>query len=341
MQNKFDVIITTYNREESLKILVENILEQILLPENIIIVDSSPKENSNIQKLDRVKYIRSSHGNQPYQRYLGTKISKSEILIFMDDDMRILRNDAFHLILKNYKNKDIVGVQPNFTNANEFLQEKLPRSKFKLKSKKIYNIIKILTGIVSPSEGKISYCGIRGKKPKNNGFIECFNGGIFSVKKDFIFTEKFNSYLFTMFENRIGMGEDTILGYESSKYGKLIYLEESMFLHDDQKDSTYTLDTFSYGKRVAYSRLYLSNEYRRLQNKNKFLALLHYQWYMIWRILGISLNILLSNKKIDNKKLLKGYLSGWKRTFTEFLKIMKKDKSNYWESEIKNDLSKY
>lgn len=341
MQNKFDVIITTYNREESLKILVENILEQILLPENIIIVDSSPKENSNIQKLDRVKYIRSSHGNQPYQRYLGTKISKSEILIFMDDDMRILENTAFEKIINRYKDKKIIGVQPNFTNANEFLQEKLPKSKIKIKSKYIFSLIKTFTGWYIPEDGKLSYCGIRGKKPNNSASVEYFNGGIFSVYKNKIFTKKFNHYLFTMFEEKIGMGEDTILGYESSKSGKISYLKKSMFLHDDQKDSTYSLDMYSYGKRVAYSRLYLSNEYRYLQNKNKLLSLIHYQWYMIWRIFGIILNILISNKKEDNKKLLKGYLSGWKNTFIYFFKIMKKEKLIYWEQEIENDISKY
>ena len=114
-----------------------------------------------------------------------------------------------------------------------------------------------------------------------------------------------------------------------------------MFLHDDQKNSTYALNTFSYAKRVAYSRLYLSYEYRRLQNKSKLTALLHYQWYMLWRVIGLSLNILLNNNKNENKKLLKGYLSGWKKTFNDFSKLISKEKTQYWEKEITNDLSKY
>lgn len=341
MKNKFDVIITTYNREESLKILIQNILKQSLIPENVIVVDSSAEENTDVQKIDKVLYIRSSHGNQPYQRYLGKKISQNDILIFMDDDMRILENDTFKKIIKIFETSNIIGIQPNFTNTNEFLNDKLPKSKFKIKSKRLFHFVKTLTGFYVPKDGKLSYCGIRGKKPNDNGFVEYFNGGIFSVKKDFIFTDKFNPYLFTMFENKIGMGEDTILGFEASRYGKILYIEESMFLHDDQKDSTYALDTFSYGRRVAFSRLFLSNEYLDIQNRNKLLSLLHYQWYMLFRVIGMSLNILLSNKREENKNLLKGYFAGWIKTYTNFFSIMKKDKSNYWEDEVNNDLSNY
>ena len=82
---KFDVIIATYNREESLKILVNHILKCSKLPENIIIVDSSDFENRGIKNKSLVKYQHTKHKNQPFQRYLGFLLSKSDILVYFDD----------------------------------------------------------------------------------------------------------------------------------------------------------------------------------------------------------------------------------------------------------------
>ena len=45
---KFDVIIATFNRKESLAILVSQILECSKLPENIIIVDSSTVTDADL-----------------------------------------------------------------------------------------------------------------------------------------------------------------------------------------------------------------------------------------------------------------------------------------------------
>lgn len=336
MKNRFDLIITTYNRKDSLKTLVYQILDSSFVPENIIIVDSSPIEDLEIQSVEKVLYIKSSHGNQPYQRYLGWKASKEDILIFMDDDMRILDKNAFKIIMNKY-NGDIIGVQPNFTNANEFLQESVPKSKINIGSEKLFKFIKTFTGYYIPTAGKLSYCGIRGKKPEDNSYVECFNGGIFSIKKEFIFTKKFNFYLFSMFENKLGMGEDTILGFEASRYGKIIYIEKSMFLHDDQKDSTYSVDISSYGKRVAYSRLYLSFEYSRLQNKSRFIPFIHYNWYMLWRVLGLAVNYIISSKNIKRKDMLVAYVNGWKKALGNTFTLSKQNKNIYWLNECNND----
>ena len=58
---KFDVIIATYNRKESLSVLVNQLLECSKLPENIIIVDSSETINEEIKNLSLVKYIKTNH----------------------------------------------------------------------------------------------------------------------------------------------------------------------------------------------------------------------------------------------------------------------------------------
>jgi len=340
MKNRFDIIITTYNREESLKILISDILKSTILPHKIIIVDSSSKENISIQKYSKVKYIKSSHPNQPYQRYLGQKLSTSNILIFMDDDMRILQKNAFEKILQKYNNHNIIGVQPNFINNNDFLQKSLPKSKINFKDKTLNRWKRILTGYYIPKSGQLSFCGIRGEKPKNESYLQYFNGGVFSVKRECIFSEKFNAELLTIFENKLGMGEDTILGYEASKFGKIIYIEESLFLHDDQKNSTYSLNTYSYAKRVAYSRLFLSLEYQRLKNSSSIPAFLHYQWYMFWRILNLFINSIISKNKNTQKEMLKGFIFGWIKGNLSIFDFINNNKYNYWKKELENDIKK-
>ena len=74
-----DIIIATYNRFEKAKNLALNLLNvggDFI--NKIIIVDSS--DNQSLQKFKSKKLIHfiTQHKNQPYQRYLGYKISNSK-----------------------------------------------------------------------------------------------------------------------------------------------------------------------------------------------------------------------------------------------------------------------
>lgn len=336
MKHTLDVIITTYKRPESLHVLVKQILQFSTQVSNIIIVDSSPEENRDIQTLDKVQYMRSSHGNQPYQRYLGYLSSKSDILIYFDDDMRFLDEQAIDKILCCFDEKNVIAVQPNFVNKNEFLDHTAPQSSFNAlkRYKNIFHLFKCLTGYCIPAPGKFSYCGIRGPKPDDLGSVECFNGGVFAVKREVLY-ENFNFRLFDMFEERIGMGEDAILGYGVAQQGKIVYLAGGMFLHDDQQDSTYTVDFYSYGFRVIYSRLYLSLEYVRLSNKTNGFALMHYHWYVMWRLIGMALNQLKGFKK-SRKEMMIGYIRGWRRAVKDY-RVLQDNSQLYWSEEALRD----
>lgn len=334
---RFDVVITTYNRHDSLKVLVEQLLKTGSGLEHIIVVDSSAQEDQEIQKIPQVKYIKSSHGNQPYQRYLGYLSSQSDVLIYFDDDMRILDDQAFEKILAQFQREDVVAVQPNFVNQNEFLDDAVPRSRLNIlkRFKRSFSLLKCLSGYCVPEEGKVSYCGIRGAKPHDLGYVECFNGGVFAVRRSALYQD-FNFKLFDLFEKRMGMGEDTILGFSVAQQGNIVYLADAMFLHDDQKDSTYTVDFKSYGLRVSYSRLYLSLEYVRLLNRHPYWALLHYQWYMLWRVAGLGLNQLLSRKS-SRADILEGYRTGWKQANKEYKELLV-SVDDYWKNEAQGDI---
>jgi len=329
---KFDVIITTYNREESLEKLVNQILNCKLLPENIIVVDSSDKINESIQKISKVKYIRSSHGNQPYQRYLGYLVAESDILVFLDDDMRVVENNCFNVIIEEFNKSDVVGANINFFHENYFLHNCLPKSKFKNKNNFFYNFIRFLIGNRNVEEGKVWLVGKRGKII-NKREVEYFSGGSFAVRKKYLF-KNFNFRLFDIFEKKLGMGEDTIIGYTLSKFGKIRFVPKKLFYHEDTYKSNYSDDFISYAKRVAYSRLFLSYEYIRINKGSYLIAYIHYNWYILWKIILLFLNF----RKSENRKLSHGYLIGWYKAIKDnkFLKTI--DNGEFWKKEAEKDL---
>ena len=318
----FDVVIATYNRKESLSILVGQILGCSHLPEKIIIVDSSIDENQEVQNFDRVTYVRSSHRNQPYQRYVGCLASSNDILVYFDDDMRIVDKQCFEKILALYDGENVVGVQPDFVYKHDFFDVKTPKSKIRqlAKNYRFFKFLKIISGNPDVKDGRFWLAGIRGRKPDNGQKLEWFNGPVFSAKKQYLYTN-FNFNLFDLYENRIGKAEDAILGFTLSRLGDIVYLKDELFYHDDQNDSTYSIDFTSFGMRVAYSRLYLSFEYVRLSNQLKLLAFLHFNLYIFGRIMSMIINQILSYDS-DRNKIMRGYLKGYIKALLNIRKIM-------------------
>ena len=331
----FDIIITTYNRSASLETLVSQIMKCDIYPTRIIVVDSSKKENTEIQNNNIVKYIQSSHANQPYQRYVGYLASTSSILVYLDDDMEIADQFAFKKILENFQKKEVIGLAINFINENEFLQRKVPKSKF-ASTKGIMKTLKTLSGQSELSEGEYGFNGLKGAQPKEGGITKWFRGGAFAARREFLY-KGFNFKLFDLYEEGLGKGEDGILGYTLSKSGRLLFEPKILFIHNDKKDSTYTQNFFSFSRRVIYSRLYLSYEFSRLNDNALCNATLRYHWYVLWRVMGIVINQVL-NFKDSRKEMLKGYLEGWRLAFQSQKELQKYKNESYWEKEAKHDI---
>ena len=336
---KIDIIIATYNRHKSLQRVIEKLLDSTSKIANVIVVDSSKDENRKIQQLKKVKYIRSSYANQPYQRYLGFLSSDADILIFLDDDMELIDSLWIEKIENVFLDDMVVGAAIAFNNENEFLNMKLPKTKFgnPKKANIIHRAIKAFTGHPYLGPGKFWLCGIRGKQPINGGSTEWFQGGAFATRRNAIYKD-FNFYLFDLFEHKLGMGEDVILGYTLSKQGKIVYIPQELFCHNDQKDSTYTVDLQSFGKRVAYSRLYLSYEYGRLSGLHRSLILMHYIWYMLWRLMGMGINLMIDPKK-SRKEMIKGYYSGVIAALKNRKNLSTYDDGQSWKKEAENDIN--
>jgi len=330
---KFDIIIATYNRPEKICQLARQFTECSLLLHSIIIVDSSDIVNQEVREIESVRYIRSSHKNQPYQRYLGYLAAESDYLVFLDDDMELIDNFILARLKKNFEEKDIV--------AQNILWHNKPNEKNSLikisgeKQRKSSAIKKMLTFYPNPKIGRLGHCGIRGNYPPEEGYIEFLSGGAFSVKRSFIF-KSFNFQLFHLFEQKIGMGEDSIIGFSMTQFGKIYFENKLSFWHNDQGHSTYIINSEDFSKRIIFSRKFLTLERLRIIKKGLFWGKLYFQLYTIFRLIPVVIQIPRKNK---NKEVAKGIIKGLKAA-NLFNFHYKQEDENYWLQEALKDLEK-
>lgn len=113
------IIIPTHNRERQLEKCLFSIAKNTLLPQEIIIVDSSDTWQkikalvlSFKDKLPKTKLIwrKVKHRNAAYSRNQGVKLAKSKILIFLDDDVILDKNWLKNVLETFQKYKKAVAV---------------------------------------------------------------------------------------------------------------------------------------------------------------------------------------------------------------------------------------
>lgn len=331
------VIICTYNRPSVVIKLISLLKNQTIVPTEIIVVDSSDVFNKFLADDNYVKYIQSSHKNQPYQRYLGFLSSSNNWLLYLDDDMEPSNLKSIESIIKLKEEKFkyeafAIGFEDLHSETSLSL---LPSTIFIKGKNNLSRLIRLFTAYPILEKGKAGWNGVKGVLPFG-GETEWFSGGAFFVNKKIIF-KNFNFRLFSIFENKVGMGEDFIISYNLSKYGKIWATNNIFFYHNDQKNSNYSTDVYKYNRRLIYSRLYLSLEKARLTKKTNLLAVIYFVYFSFWRFLGLSINMLLnpSKKRLDS---IFGFISGYFKSF-ELLFNKLKNEADYWNNEALKDTS--
>jgi glycosyltransferase involved in cell wall biosynthesis len=301
------VLICTYNRQQKITELVESLLPY---GNEIVVVDSSDHPNIQLKEQQGVLYVRSMHKNQPYQRILGSLFATGDYLLYLDDDMELVDSTVFDQLYQIIATERATGYALSFKDKHaDTTLNAVPKSIFN-RLKAIQQFKNWFTGNPNLTAGKLGLCGNRGKQPSLFAPTEYLSGGAFLGQREHLF-EQFNYQLLDLFEQRMGMGEDALIGYGLHQSGTLYHVPTQLFWHNDQKDSSYSMDIDSYAKRVLFSRLYLSMERNRLSGKSIFFAKLHYQWYALWRLSGLLINFLLKRNQAS-KSVLKGSFKGWK-----------------------------
>jgi glycosyltransferase involved in cell wall biosynthesis len=334
---KIDIIICTYNRHNKVFNLVNELLKvQIENLGKIIVVDSSDSVNDKFKKLIKVKYIHSSHKNQPYQRYLGFMSSNADLILYLDDDMEMLSMNIFQDLNKIFIDNSVVGLAINFKDKNEKNSlSKVPTSINNKTNSKVGDFFRYISFNSIPKVGQIGLFGLRGKQPTHLEQTSVISGGAFAARRTKFFAN-FNFQMFDLFEKKMGMGEDTVIGYGLSKMGKVLFYESICFLHNDETGSNYSLDIISYSKRVIYSRLYIALEKARLDRKNQNIFYFKYLWYVFFRILGALISLIIRPEK-SKLEVLKGTGHGFFESFKLNYSFSRK-RNSYWVTESEKDL---
>jgi len=337
INNNFDIVIATYNRPNFLKSLVDQIKDCTLLPRRIIVVDSSDIKNIEIQNTDRVIYIRSSHKNQPYQRYLGYKASEEEFIVFFDDDVKILDKDLFKYLLGSFQEKNTVGSTLRFTSEEvSSVDRSMGTENIKLNNTFITKHLWALTGAPKIKSNGIWLAGLKGDYNYSLGYTEAVGGpGTLAFRRDIV-DRLFDDVLFAMYERKLGKGEDKYISVGALKYGK-IALVNKICLYHPPHDSSYFDDVYSFARREIYSRLWLSKRIASVKNISPVFMYLHYYWYAAWRIVMAAMHTLISPQK-KNLDRFSGRVKGVLDTIvipmtTEYL-----CPSIIWEEDLARDI---
>lgn len=311
---QLDIIICTYNRHLRAFELVLAILK-IKAPEvKIIVVDSTDSINEQLVQLPFVKYIHSSHKSQPYQRYVGWLASTAEIVVFLDDDVEIIRNDIFAHIINAFNQREIVGVS---TGINYQTSIRLNKSTQK--------------GLESTKTGEISWFGNSMGLPSENVYVDYFPGPIMSFRRIQLI-KVFDSYLFYLFENRVAMGEDKVISMRASIEGKLLYLGKYNYLYHPALESSYFENDELFIAKNYFSRYWINKIYCKVHRKSLYLGNFLYVT-LIFKHLFLAIMALDS---VKFKGVIKGLQYLRKYSYARYLRDVKIDYFN----DAKLDLQK-
>ncbi|MEX8546205.1 MAG: glycosyltransferase family 2 protein [Mucilaginibacter sp.] len=86
------VVICTRNRSQDLKLCIESLLKQTCLPEEIIVVDNAPTDNSTqliAEQYKDVTYCKEERPGLDIARNSGALKAKNQIVAYTDDDVQV------------------------------------------------------------------------------------------------------------------------------------------------------------------------------------------------------------------------------------------------------------
>lgn len=218
---KFSVVIPTRNREVPLTNLLRKISTQTVLPNEIIIVDSSDYIQDSYSELNKkIRYFHTNEKSAARQRNLGIiNVEKdTEALFFLDDDTNP-NTEYFEKMLKTLISNNAIGVSGLAINPNKV---------WRVKPSGIHGFIKRVTFLDSKIDGKLLVSGVAiPVRNKESAIMEtdwligssCWN---FQKIKSLKFEEDFVGY---------SLGEDVIFSIQARKFGKLLVDTDVQFGH--------------------------------------------------------------------------------------------------------------
>lgn len=169
------VVMPTYNRIETLRLVIPSLLEQDLAPERyeIIVADSNSTDGTAeyLAKFARVRHLPGPYGGRAAARNAGIAAAQGRVVLFNDSDIiaspQLL---ATHLAHHDAQRCAVVGLEVQVRSYDEYLQRsRTPPSRDTLHppTRKRLSWLYFLTGNASVRKADLDAAG---------GFDESFTG---------------------------------------------------------------------------------------------------------------------------------------------------------------------
>lgn len=269
---KFSLIICTYRRPAPLINLLESVQEQLLVPDEILIIDGSPNDNTKKALQDKfysnLKYFKvdvEDRGLTKQRNYGIQKVTEtSEIVCFLDDDI-VLTSEYFQNLISTYsKNPNALGVGGAIIDEVAW-KDNTTRNKVQVDEFEIdgyfrklgsRNVLRKILGLLSDkppgympefSNGlSIGFLPPSGKTYP----VEFFMGGVSSYRKELFKEISFSSY----FEG-YGLYEDMDFCLRALKFGHLYVNTDAQLYHYHEEAGR--PNQFNYGRMVVRNGWYV------------------------------------------------------------------------------------
>lgn len=217
---KFSIIIPTYKREKDLDTCLRSIVNNTILPSEVIIIDDDNLSEfflsriRNILENKKISFVYHKKDHKINRRGLseskniGTNLSSNEIFFILDDDL-VLENKFFEEIIKTWKknnNEKLIGVGGIITNnRKKYWFENIYNKLFLLNSSISWDVNKLAFQSWNDhikKEEKAHYihggaCSYKKSVIKKLGYFSTFSGGRTALEDvDFCLRAKINDYHF-------------------------------------------------------------------------------------------------------------------------------------------------
>ncbi len=107
--HKLSLVVPTVDRPGALYNLLRHLEHQRRPPDEIVIVDQSPREDERAAAWPGVRYHRIAQRGLPNARNVGLRLATGDVVLFLDDD--VIPDPALcEAHLANYTDPDIAGV---------------------------------------------------------------------------------------------------------------------------------------------------------------------------------------------------------------------------------------
>ena len=298
---KFSVVIPTRNRENSLRNLVNKINKQTLIPDEIIIVDSSEKKQFSYDDGDKsIKYLHTDKKSVAKQRNIGLSSVRenTQFLFFLDDDTNP-ESTYFEDMINTLMSLNAVGVSGIAINPGKIAR---------VKPVGVNGFLKKISFLDSKYDGKLLVSGIGiPVREGESSIIEvewligcsCWD---FQKIRSLKFEEDFMGY---------SLGEDVIFSVKARKIGKLFVNCNIALNHMELPQADPSVIKFYY--MWVYYRFRLS---RYVDNKIIF----YFAFHLSVLAKAIYLLIEMPIKPVKNLKQLTGLTLGLLNIFSDVFK---------------------